>query len=966
MRSIYISLIPGPNGFEHRPPTRNELLGSRVALLAGSLDEAVSLLEEFRESVTGIVITIGEVFSHTLIGAELWHLVVPEVMLSNLGETATCFLDMMAHEPASLKQKSLENEPGHSKNIRRQSRDSSGMKAISGIAGSAEAGETLPEANDELRANKHLMQLVMGNIPQFIFWKDLDSVYFGCNQNFAEVAGVGTPGQITGKTDYDLPWKKEEADFFRECDRRVMDTNTPEYHIIEPQHHADGKQAWLDTNKIPLRNKQGKVIGILGTYEDITERIQAENHLSLTESRLEALVTLGKKSSGSLKDITDFALEEAVRLTSSDIGYIAFTNDDESVLTMHNWSKAAMESCLLADKPIVYPIGETGLWGEAVRQRKPVITNDYTADNPLKRGFPEGHIPIKRHVNIPLFDGEKIVAVAGVGNKEQEYDQTDVRQLTLLMQGVWQHIKIRQAAEELERHHEHLEELVKERTKELEEQKERAEIANKAKSEFLANMSHELRTPLNAVIGFSELLSSIAADSKQKSYTQSIKVAGKSLLTLINDILDLSKIEAGMLEIKPGVVRIKSVIDEIQQIFKPTARKKGVEFHVHIDDNVPAAFVLDEVRIRQILLNLVGNAEKFTKKGYIKLSVTSQYNQKDDSKIQLAIAVEDTGIGIAPEAIDIIFESFKQHDGLDTRTYGGTGLGLTICKKLTQAMGGRIGVKSTPGKGSIFEINLNDVPVAIYNETSNHPHLSCNLENTYFNEAAILVVDDIESNLAVIKEVLTKLGFKVTTAENGKIAIDMIAKNQPDFVFMDIKMPVMDGNEATRLIKKNPATQHIPVVAITASSSAENRETIMKNGFDEFMSKPFKVEELLSVLSHYFKTIKIKHEEPVEIFAGIDFKKVKEPIKLMSILNNEILYSCKALKTTMVMSKIKKFGESIETIAKTHQVEALFGPAKNIIAYVDVFDIHAIEEELDRLVDGIGKINILWKDFNGN
>ncbi len=249
----------------------------------------------------------------------------------------------------------------------------------------------------------------------------------------------------------------------------------------------------------------------------------------------------------------------------------------------------------------------------------------------------------------------------------------------------------------------------------LKQAKEEAESANRAKSEFLANMSHEIRTPMNAVIGFSELLSSLITDKKQKGYLDSIQTAGKSLLTLINDILDLSKIEAGRLDIQYETVNPYSLFNELKQIFAVKIAEKNLEFIVDIDNALPPALILDEVRLRQVLLNLIGNAIKFTDKGYIKLSVKIKIPPTPVEKGELgriSLSVEDTGIGIPSEQQEMIFESFRQQDGQSTRKYGGTGLGLAITKRLVEMMNGQISVKSTVGKGSVFEIILRDVEVS--------------------------------------------------------------------------------------------------------------------------------------------------------------------------------------------------------------------------------------------------------------
>lgn len=226
----------------------------------------------------------------------------------------------------------------------------------------------------------------------------------------------------------------------------------PEYRILQ----LDGTMRWISTRGFPVEDENGDVYRLVGISEDITERKQSEQALLLDESRLETLVQLNQMSDASMKELTNFALEEAVRLTRSTLGYLAFLNDDETVLTMHAWSGGAMEECEIRDKPLIYSLETTGLWGEAVRQRKPIVTNDYAAPSPLKKGYPKGHVPMRRHMNVPIFDGEHIVAVAGVGNKTEPYDDSDIRQLTLLMDGMWKIIRRRQTEEKLRENEERL------------------------------------------------------------------------------------------------------------------------------------------------------------------------------------------------------------------------------------------------------------------------------------------------------------------------------------------------------------------------------------------------------------------------------------------------------------------------------------------------------------------------------
>lgn len=525
--------------------------------------------------------------------------------------------------------------------------------------------------------------------------------------------------------------------------------------------------------------------------------------------------------------------------------------------------------------------------------------------------------------------------------------------------------------QDLKSHHEHLEDLVKERTVELEKEKKKAEVANKAKSEFLANMTHELRTPLNAVIGFSELLSSMMKDDKQKSYVQSIKTAGRSLLTLINDVLDLSKIEANMLEIKPNIVNVKGVVGEIEQIFRVKIERKGIEFLVDIDKSIPEALVLDEVRIRQILFNLIGNADKFTEKGFIKVAVNKLLIDEANAIIDFSITVEDSGIGIPEKDIEEIFESFKQHDALDTRRFGGTGLGLAICKKLAMAMGGEISVKSVLGEGSVFEIILQNIPIAASKESVLSLEESLKLENISFEQAKILVVDDIESNREVLQEMLPKVGLSVMAAENGKIALELISETKPDLIFMDIRMPVLDGIQATLKLKANPETENIPVIALTASSSIQDKEITLESGFDGLLTKPYEVSELISILSKFLKhsilerTPLKEHEVVVSSIENVDFKKISDPVKLIKILNSEVVSSYKLLKDTMIIGRVTSLGERIKDISEKHEIFILHQLGVDLITYADSFDTVGIESELDKLADTIEQINGMWSKFNG-
>ena len=489
--------------------------------------------------------------------------------------------------------------------------------------------------------------------------------------------------------------------------------------------------------------------------------------------------------------------------------------------------------------------------------------------------------------------------------------------------------------------------------------KKKAETANKAKSEFLANMSHEIRTPMNAIIGFSDLLSSMIIDQKQKSYLESIQVSSKNLLRLINDILDLSKIEAGKLEIQYEVINPYLIFNEIKQVFETKISEKNLDFIIEVDNTLPKALMLDEVRFRQILFNLIGNAVKFTEKGYIKLSVQKRYKTNEQSKLDLILSVEDTGIGIPQNQIHMIFESFKQQDGQSAKQYGGTGLGLSITKRLVEIMNGQISLQSTLGKGSIFEIILYDIDVSNVGTQCSTQDLSFDISNVSFDNAQILVVDDIESNRVLIKEALTLSGVDVKEAENGKEAVQVSQECLPDVIIMDIRMPVMDGYESTKIIKSYPKTKNIPIIALTANATIEEANRLKESNFDAYLTKPVNMKELYCELYHHIQhaeknkpltptpetSTQTPNEESIEKFS--EFK---------NTLTSELLPAWKELEGVFLMDSIESFAEQLLALSIKHKASHLKQYSQNLKELVDIFDIDNLGKELKRfpkIVDGL-------------
>jgi len=391
----------------------------------------------------------------------------------------------------------------------------------------------------------------------------------------------------------------------------------------------------------------------------------------------------------------------------------------------------------------------------------------------------------------------------------------------------------------------------------LHEMREQAEAANRSKSNFLANMSHEIRTPMNAIVGMSELLIEESKGRKIQEYAYDIKTAALNLLAIINDILDFSKVEAGKMDL---VEDEYSVIEEMQDtinLVKIAAEQKGLQFKINLADNIPGKLYGDAGRIRQVLINILNNAIKFTKEGYIRLDVTGQYVASD--VIDLKLVVEDTGIGIKKEDLTAIFESFRQLDMNRNRQCEGTGLGLAITKQLISLMDGDIQVESEYGKGTRFTIHIKQrvIDKTTIAETGKQTSSAKSAEEekpTSFNgDYRVLLVDDNAMNRKVANAMLKTYNFKLAEADSGKAAIERIKHMKYDMILMDHMMPEMDGVEATKIIREECGEngKNAIIIALTANAINGAREMYLENGFDDFLSKPFDRKQLQELLEKW-------------------------------------------------------------------------------------------------------------------
>ncbi len=395
----------------------------------------------------------------------------------------------------------------------------------------------------------------------------------------------------------------------------------------------------------------------------------------------------------------------------------------------------------------------------------------------------------------------------------------------------------------------------------LAEAKARAEASNRAKSTFLANMSHELRTPLNAVLGFSRLLKNDPAATPQQRETLDVIVrSGEHLLNLINNVLDMAKIESGQVGLKESEVDLHQLLHEMQSLMGAGAVEKSLRFALEFDPDLPRFVAVDAGKLRQVLLNLLGNAIKYTDSGGVKLRATLA-SIHGTEKARVRFDVEDSGHGISSEDCERIFSPFVQL-GDQTPAQAGTGLGLAICKQYVELMGGRIGVSSNPGKGSVFyfEIPVAILPSVAERDELKHPRVLGLAEGQPRHR--LLIVEDQPENRLLLRRILDPLGFELREAANGQEAVALFEQWHPDLIWMDIRMPVMDGLEAVRRIRATQGGAETKIVALTAHALEEEREPIMAAGCDDLVRKPFHEQELFGALSRHLRLKFIYEKAP--------------------------------------------------------------------------------------------------------
>lgn len=533
---------------------------------------------------------------------------------------------------------------------------------------------------------------------------------------------------------------------------------------------------------------------------------------------------------------------------------------------------------IVVEEPIILdgePIGQFRIVGDMSRMQSHLIYHSFLAMGVFGISMLLALLlssRLQRVVSVPvrrLLDSMKEVTAKRDFSRRAEHIGND--ELGTLVDGFNTMLERIQADDqELAAYRQDLERMVGERTQELKRAKEGAEAASKAKSEFLATMSHEVRTPMNGVIGFTNLLEKTGLDGQQREYVNIIGSSAKSLLTVIDDILDFSKMESGKLNLEHKNFALETLIDDVRDLFTPEAREKGVALTTSIAHGIPAVLHGDPSRLRQVLINLVGNAIKFTDHGQVSMRI--EEDPQKDARIALRIMVSDTGIGITPEQQALLFQPFQQCDGSITRCYGGTGLGLVITKKLVSMMDGDITLSSVPDEGSTFTVVVRlDPPKESWTADSPVTSLpvsgmpvedllgdpvALGASKPKLDNMSILLVDDNPINLKLTTTLLAYEQAEVVAVESAAEALKLVSAQPFDLILMDLEMPVMSGIEAARRLRlPHSGAEEVPIIALTAHAYPEKRQEVIEAGMNDLLAKPYYPEQLYDMIANLCRDV---------------------------------------------------------------------------------------------------------------
>jgi signal transduction histidine kinase/DNA-binding NarL/FixJ family response regulator len=482
----------------------------------------------------------------------------------------------------------------------------------------------------------------------------------------------------------------------------------------------------------------------------------------------------------------------------------------------------------------------------------------------------------------------------------------------------------------------------------------KAERISQAKSELLASMSHEIRTPMNSVLGFSELLDLELRDPRQRQYIKSIRSSANSLLQLINDVLDLSKIDAGAMVLRPGPTDPREVCEFVEVVFTETALRKGIKLRCHVSDEIPRSLLMDRLRLRQVLVNLVGNAVKFTDKGYVDVHLTCEKLERS-SRVSLLIEVTDTGIGIPEERLEDIFQPFVQARPDQPKEKQGSGLGLSIVRRLTEAMGGTVSVESKVGEGSVFRLRFGEVPISARLATTDQEEEGAHVDFNELLPARILVVDDNDLNRQLFAGMFEGSHHRLCFGSNGREAVKVAREVRPDIALLDIRMPEMGGPDALDEIRRTPGLELLPIIAVTASSVLE-QEFELRGKFNGYLRKPVSRKQVFHELAQFLPRQSRHQPAPDEVEEPSTPSQWQEIIGSLRHLETE---EWPKVRDHLAINEILAFGRTLETLGHKVNCGPLLHYARELSLHAETYaagPLEALLSEFPALVDQVERL----------